>query len=65
MEKTVHIDGMMCMHCAGKVQKALEALGLEVKVELENKLALVKGDADNEAIQKAVADKGFTVTSIE
>ena len=65
MEKTVHIDGMMCMHCAGKVQKALEALGLEVKVELENKQALVKGDADNEAIQKAVADKGFTVTSIE
>ena len=26
MEKTLKIEGMMCMHCAGRVKKALEAV---------------------------------------
>ena len=26
MEKTMHIEGMMCAHCEARVQKTLEAL---------------------------------------
>lgn len=65
MERIVKIEGMHCMHCAGAVKKALEALGLEADVRLEEKLAVVKGDAADADITDAVAKKGFSVVSVE
>ena len=42
MNKKIVIDGMMCMHCAGSVEKALNALdGVTAKVDLEQKLSLI------------------------
>ena len=66
MEKVIHIEGMMCMHCVAHVQKALEAIpGTAVQVNLEKGEARVSGCADNEALTKAVADAGYKVTGIE
>ena len=65
MKRIVKIEGMHCMHCSGAVKKALEALGLTAEVSLEEKLALVEGDASDAAVIEAVTKKGFTVVSVE
>ncbi len=63
--KTIHIEGMMCMHCVAHVKKALEALGLTTEVDLEKGTATVTGETSDEALTKAVTDAGYTVTSID
>lgn len=65
MKKIVHVEGMRCMHCAGKVEGALHDLGLEACVELDKKICVVEGQADDAAIRQAVEAKGFAVTAIE
>ena len=65
MTKTVKIEGMMCAHCVSHVEKALSALGADPKVDLASGTAVVSAAIDNEAIKKAVADAGYTVTGIE
>lgn len=57
--RTFKITGMMCMHCVGRVKKALEDLGLKAEVDLESGTAKVTGDADDAAVVKAVADAGY------
>ena len=61
----VMIDGMMCMHCAGRVKKALEAIGVKAEIDLENKCAQVPDGADEAAIKKAVEDAGYTFVSAQ
>lgn len=66
MEKTMKIEGMMCAHCSGRVEKALNDLpGVTATVNLEAGTATVKGEASDEALTKAVTDAGYTVTSIQ
>ncbi|MBP3937259.1 MAG: heavy metal translocating P-type ATPase [Clostridia bacterium] len=67
MTKTLHIEGMMCMHCRRHAEEALNALeGVTATVDLESKTATVTGEAlDNAALTKAIADAGYQVTSIE
>ena len=66
MKKTIHIEGMMCVHCAGRVEKALGALpGVHVSVDLESKTATVTGESSDEALRRAVEDAGYTVTAIQ
>ena len=67
MEKTVHINGMMCKHCVKHVSDALNKLdGIEAVVTLETNSALVKGEAiDDAVITKAIVDAGYEVTGIE
>ena len=60
----VYVDGMMCQHCAARVKKALEAVGLQAEIDLENKCAEVSGEADDAAIRKAVEDAGYTFVSV-
>ena len=65
MQKTLTIEGMMCAHCAAHVEKALNALpGVTAVVDLAAKTTVVTGDADNEALKKAVDDAGYQVTDI-
>ena len=68
MKKTVKIEGMMCMHCAKAVEKALSAVeGVTgVSVSLEEKQAVVDGtDAlQEEALKAAVVEAGYEVTGI-
>ena len=54
------IDGMMCMHCVGRVKSALEALGLKADVDLDTGIAAVEGDASDEQIIAAVETAGYT-----
>ena len=65
MKKTLSIEGMMCTHCAAHVEKALNALpGVTAAVDLAGSSAVVTGDVSDEALKKAVADTGYTVTDI-
>ena len=66
-EVVLHISGMMCGHCTGRVTKALEDLGAQAEVTLEPGMARVKAPAavSDKALQKAVEDAGYKVTSLE
>jgi Cu+-exporting ATPase len=67
MEKIVKVEGMSCAHCQMRVEKVLNSLdGVEeAKVNLEEKRAIIKGNADNDAVRKAIEDAGYEVTGIE
>lgn len=67
MTTTISIKGMMCAHCQAHVEKALkEVAGVtEVTVSLENKNAVVTGDASVEALKQAVVDAGYEVTDVK
>lgn len=66
MKKTVTIEGMMCMHCAAHVEKALNALpGVQATVDLAAGTASVQGDAADEAIRTAITEAGYTVKDIQ
>lgn len=67
MTKTMKIEGMMCEHCRGRVEKALNAIeGVEAKVDLEaGKATLnISGSVSDEELTKAVVDAGYEVTEI-
>ena len=68
MKKTMMIEGMMCSHCTGRVQKALEAVdGVEnVVMSLEDKSAelTLSGQVEDEALKAAVEEAGYEVTEI-
>ena len=68
MKKTIKIEGMMCSHCTGRVDKALNALdGVTATVSLEDKAAYVTvdGAVTDEELKKAVVDAGYEVAGIE
>lgn len=68
MTTTLNIEGMMCAHCQGRVEKALkEVPGVtEVTVNLEAKNAIVVTEENVAAdtLKAAVVDAGYEVTSI-
>lgn len=67
MKKKISIEGMMCGHCTGRVDKALNGLnGVEAQVSLEDKAAYVTlaGDVSDDVLKKAVEDAGYEVTGI-
>ena len=67
MKKTMKIEGMMCGHCTGRVEKALNALdGVQAEVSLEDKAAYltIDGDVSDETLKKAVEDEGYQVVGI-
>ncbi|WP_253290775.1 heavy metal translocating P-type ATPase [Pseudoflavonifractor sp. MSJ-37] len=68
MTKKLIIEGMMCSHCTGRVEKALSAIdGVSaVTMDLEGKSATVQlsSSVSDEALTKAVTDAGYQVTSI-
>ena len=68
MTKVISIEGMMCNHCTGTVQKALEAVeGVKaVTMSLEQKNATVElaSDVADEVLAKAVVDAGYEVEGI-
>ena len=65
MKMIVHVEGMHCIRCAGKVEGAMHDLGLDAVVDLEKKICTVEGDCDKEAIYEAIEELGFQVTGIE
>lgn len=65
MEKTLNIEGMMCMHCEARVKATLEAIDgvAEAVVSHEKNNAIVKllKDVDYEVLKKAVEEQGYKV----
>lgn len=67
VNKTIHIDGMMCAHCTGRVEKALNDLpGVEATVDLDSKSAAVTctPDVSDDTLRQAVEDAGYHVNGI-
>lgn len=68
MQKTISIEGMMCMHCVKHVNEALSKVdGVSlVEVSLENKNAIVTltKDVSDSALKAAVETEGYDVTEI-
>ena len=69
MKKTMIIEGMMCHHCTGRVEKTLAAIeGVEsVEMSLEGKsatLTLTKEVAD-QVLTDAVTQAGYEVVSVQ
>ncbi len=63
MEKTLHVEGMMCVRCVAHVKKALEAVDgvASAEVDLEAKRATVAldGDVADETLVAAVVEEGY------
>ena len=69
MQKTVHVEGMMCEHCEARVKQALEAVdGVEAAQADHNEnrasVTLSKPVADD-VLMAAVTAQGYQVTGIE
>lgn len=68
MNKTLKIEGMMCMHCAGHVKEALlKVKGVEsAEVSLEKKEAVVslKAGVEDKDLIQAVNDAGYEVKEV-
>ncbi len=68
MTKTIHIEGMMCMHCVNHVTTALNKLdGVTADVNLEEKRAVctISGNVSDDQLKAAVEEAGYQVTGIE
>ena len=66
--RTMKIEGMMCTHCSGRVEKALNAIdGVSATVDLEAKTAhvTVEPQVEDSTLKAAVEDAGYEVLSIE
>lgn len=67
MEKTILIEGMTCMHCSNRVEKALNAMeGVSARVDLNAKRAKVTVDpsVSDSRLKDAVTEAGYEVVSI-
>ena len=69
MEKVMKIEGMMCMHCSGRVEKVLNELeGVEAKVDLEAATATVKvaegSPVDEQKLVDTVTEAGYKVVEV-
>ena len=66
MKKTLMIEGMSCAHCSARVENALNAIeGVQAKVELKKKRAIVETDVADDVLIKAVEDAGYKVTAVK
>ena len=67
MTKKMIIEGMSCMHCVGRVEKALNAIaGVSAKVDLASKTAVITLSApvDDAVLTAAVTKAGYEVVSL-
>lgn len=69
MEKTMKIEGMMCMHCENRVKKTLEKIeGVESAVvshEAGTAVVTLNAEVSNEVLKSAVEAQDYTVISID
>ena len=69
MEKTMKVEGLMCMHCDARVKKVLEALPevTEAVANHETGIVVVTLNAPvaDEVLKKTVEDQDYKVLSVE
>ena len=63
METVIYVNGMMCPHCKAMVEKVCKAIPgtVDAVVDLQAKNVTVTGDANVEALKKAIVDAGYEV----
>lgn len=67
MKKTIGIDGMMCMHCAARVEETLKNLGgqdIQILLEEKKAIAFFPETVSDAVIKEAITAAGYTVTNI-
>ncbi len=69
MNKTMKIEGMMCAHCTGRVEKALAAIdgvsAVEMSLEGKSATLTLSKDVDNQVLTDAVTQEGYEVVSVQ
>ena len=69
MTKTMKIEGMMCAHCTGRVEKALAAIdgvsAVEMSLEGKSATLTLSKDVDNQVLTDAVTQAGYEVVSVQ
>ena len=69
MNKTMKIEGMMCAHCTGRVEKALSAIdgvsAVEMSLEGKSATLTLSKDVDNQVLTNAVTEAGYEVVSVQ
>ena len=69
MNKTMIIEGMMCAHCTGRVEKALSAIdgvsAVEMSLEGKSATLTLSKDVDNQVLTDAVTEAGYEVVSVQ
>ena len=63
METVIYVNGMMCPHCKARVEQVCKGIPgvTDAVVDLQAKNVAVSGNADVEALKKAIADAGYEV----
>ena len=68
MEKTISIEGMMCPHCSGRVQAALEGTegvaSAVVSHETGTAVVTLTAEVADDVLKKTVEDAGYKVTGM-
>jgi len=68
MTKTMIIEGMMCTHCTGRVEKTLSAIegvaAVEMSLEGKSATLTLSKDVDNKVLTDAVTEAGYEVVSV-
>lgn len=60
METILKVEGMMCSHCAARIEKALGNLGISPEIDVENKtVSLDSGNVSVDEIVTAISDIGY------
>jgi len=69
MKKTMKIEGMMCIHCSGRVQKVLEGLPevdvAEVSHESGTAVVTLNAEISNDVLKETVEAQDYHVVSVE
>ena len=69
MNKTMKIEGMMCAHCTGRVEKALSAIdgvsAVEMSLEGKSATLTLSKDVDNQVLTDAVTEAGYEVVYVQ
>ena len=68
MTTTLNIEGMMCGHCQGRVEKALQEVpgvtAVTVSLEAKNAVVTSEDTVSKDALKAAVVDAGYDVTGV-
>jgi len=68
MTKIMIIEGMMCTHCTGRVEKALSALdgvsAVEMSLEGKSATLTLSGPVDDQVLADTVTEAGYQVVSV-
>ena len=63
MQTVIKVEGMMCPHCKARVESVCKEVAgtQDAVVDLQEKTVTVTGNADVEALKKAIKDAGYEV----